>query len=1857
MEPARQRVVSTGVPGTTPREFVTFEPEAQQHDDAESMLVRNSTGSSSGSMLPISSAGFKDSNSSVYSASAKSHGPNEDDALQLLATLSDADFRECSSKCVDTFDRMYRLLHEDTVGDAAAGARQAFSEESGLSNLAQMIFSAGDSQKLADDLVASIAHLLGLSCKRCEASKDQMRETGLLAWLVKVVAESSDEQTELKRKAWCAVWYSSIGNAANEEAVCADGILRKLLQNLEDDHILCGCVNLLEAFCGHSEGHRKQISQCPETLPLLAVLAAENRPNDGPIKAQAILRLCGYHDAHFPDLRRQGWALVRPEMVSLLSTVAISHGQEGLDKISKLLRPNASGDKPSAVSRAAFRGCMGFEILQHVALGAPDSAQHPLEPSLIQEKSSEATVAAAIIQILSELCRRNNENKDQIRESGLLLWLVKSLDAPPRLRRKAVMALSQACMDRNTKNQEAILKDFDALPKIIKLLHSDSNQTLDYATYLLQLCCKHTESNRKLMIEHPMVFFLLAVLAEFGSKDVPAQARDVLKLCEYPTSEWAELRRQGWELLRPVMAALVSGLAASVDKDADLEQLCVLMTDLILKDVEDNQNAFNDSGGFHVLNNLIEEGAAQQEKIALVVARACGGNPRNQDAAHEILPWLVYLLPRSSAVVKAGALKEIAWSVEGHAKNQQLVGQKLGALPQIVELLLCDDPNVLDMATAALQFCCDSTENRDSLNLCSKAAPLLAILAQSMHEYVPDQARKVLDVCGHAEAEWESLQAQGCLLCNESARSYLAELHAAQPDQVLNILQSIATTFNVRGAKQALIAGDILSPLTKALQSVDHPVLQAEALQVVKRLLDGSTARLKSEVRKYATLLENVVRLLRHSSTAAVRAAADVIALSCSGCVDTKCRAGKELNALSNLTESLLQSLNSEDDALQMALARCIGALCSDPQTVTDCKLSATDTETKKSVELEKAVGASLGSGGTSFWTSVQTNGTDDIARDLTLHEMPGGKLEGSFACRASTTAGKIQGDVQNRNLYLVLTSNSGSRDEYSALLSACDLRMTALREIASRLHAAEYLAILLEANAGSKNAAIYESSLHALGYSSASDIRSQYLIGLVTVGRPQWQQIGSHEKVQKDAKTANVADVCLWLCENGFERYAGLFEKSQVNGDFLLKITDEDLMSQFEITGLAERKALRQAIDKLGALLGQYRINRGRIVHDSKTCRLVFAIDLINGIDVALKFMVYRDQYEREIKMRMDGNGAQLDSEYVIALRDYHELAVDASKHDRRLCGKYLLVMDRGDRDLVDSLAHDGIAGNDRGRVVDIVRDVVKVARYLNEKLSRVHGDFKPRNFVETVLPDGNAKWKAIDLDAAVLHGTALSDKMSTGFISTNRARDLLKKKRSANACLADDMFSLGMTIFQLCSVDGSTMFFCNQADDMVDKNDITDLATRWNWIKHKMLQRIPWPAARDLCIWMLQDLPSNRPPSFSALLQHPFLAEGQATLPLRFPSYWGLSLPDGLHHHYFLSHNQREAGDLAHTLNEFLTKLGLEIWYDNDAENLTADGMKEGVRESAYFLLIVTANVFQRPFCRLEIDEAFKEKKTFVVIQEQDGRFADWSWNTWSVSDEYTNVPWIDDKWVTGPYPDESENVRLWSDIKERVEKELVNMLPYRRRQYELSGMVKEVFRRCHIWEDLSEPHPTVVPTAGSLASTLSKQHRILVVFGRRYGSSIASSLSYALEGAGFHVRLSTDGDTAAEEVAAAEAVLMLLTEGTLSEPCALARIMSALTTKATLLLIQDAKSDLSPNGFDFGGSEAGSAGVAVREMLQNNEAMTYRSIEAKISYEAETMLGEIGRRVRHALEKKAQTLPQTQLQPQPEPQLQPE
>ena len=106
-----------------------------------------------------------------------------------------------------------------------------------------------------------------------------------------------------------------------------------------------------------------------------------------------------------------------------------------------------------------------------------------------------------------------------------------------------------------------------------------------------------------------------------------------------------------------------------------------------------------------------------------------------------------------------------------------------------------------------------------------------------------------------------------------------------------------------------------------------------------------------------------------------------------------------------------------------------------------------------------------------------------------------------------------------------------------------------------------------------------------------------------------------------------------------------------------------------------------------------------------------------------------------------------------------------------------------------------------------------------------------------------------------------------------------------------------------------------------------------------------------------MLQEDELNRPRSFAVLLQHPFLADekGADRLPLRFPSYRGLSLPAGQRYHFFLSHNQKEAGDIAHTLFETMKSLGLEVWYDMDAADLTV----EGDSACQYVLLLLSGSL----------------------------------------------------------------------------------------------------------------------------------------------------------------------------------------------------------------------------------------------------------------------------------------------------------
>ena len=57
-------------------------------------------------------------------------------------------------------------------------------------------------------------------------------------------------------------------------------------------------------------------------------------------------------------------------------------------------------------------------------------------------------------------------------------------------------------------------------------------------------------------------------------------------------------------------------------------------------------------------------------------------------------------------------------------------------------------------------------------------------------------------------------------------------------------------------------------------------------------------------------------------------------------------------------------------------------------------------------------------------------------------------------------------------------------------------------------------------------------------------------------------------------------------------------------------------------------------------------------------------------------------------------------------------------------------------------------------------------------------------------------------------------------------------------------------------------------------------------------------------------------------------------------------------------------------------------KVWYDNRADNLTKDGMLEGIERAAAFILFLSVGVLTRPYCQLEVRHALALKKRVVLL-----------------------------------------------------------------------------------------------------------------------------------------------------------------------------------------------------------------------------------------------------------------------------------
>jgi hypothetical protein len=74
---------------------------------------------------------------------------------------------------------------------------------------------------------------------------------------------------------------------------------------------------------------------------------------------------------------------------------------------------------------------------------------------------------------------------------------------------------------------------------------------------------------------------------------------------------------------------------------------------------------------------------------------------------------------------------------------------------------------------------------------------------------------------------------------------------------------------------------------------------------------------------------------------------------------------------------------------------------------------------------------------------------------------------------------------------------------------------------------------------------------------------------------------------------------------------------------------------------------------------------------------------------------------------------------------------------------------------------------------------------------------------------------------------------------------------------------------------------------------------------------------------------------------------------------------------------------------LSAILKQRGIKAWLDMDANDLSTQGMMDGVKNSDIFLLFYTVGYFERPYCLLELDEAIKQKKKIVLMYEERERF----------------------------------------------------------------------------------------------------------------------------------------------------------------------------------------------------------------------------------------------------------------------------
>jgi serine/threonine protein kinase len=587
----------------------------------------------------------------------------------------------------------------------------------------------------------------------------------------------------------------------------------------------------------------------------------------------------------------------------------------------------------------------------------------------------------------------------------------------------------------------------------------------------------------------------------------------------------------------------------------------------------------------------------------------------------------------------------------------------------------------------------------------------------------------------------------------------------------------------------------------------------------------------------------------------------------------------------------------------------------------------------------------------------------------------------------------------------------------------------------------------------------------------------------------------------------------------------------------------------------------------------------------------------------VCLKFMKRRNEFEAEILQRFK-SGSHISPSALIRVVGWHTPAehsfvepVTGQSQEIECTSAadeypYIIVMERAERSLHDACAKERIAGYKYDEIVNVSKCIISCIHVLHEN-GVVHGDIKERNVLRLPSADDKAaKWILCDLDASAQVGAPVGLKSSDAYSPPELAQSKYSTMAGVvKASTSFDVWSFGAMLFELCA--GRTLFSQDMNNDtLVELSDRTRLCV-WNTISDAQLAPVLKLArttpeivasAKDLIRWCLKGDPEQRP-SVLQVKEHCFL-NPEMGLPAKV---------NPMRYHCFMSHAQADASGTVGTLFFAYENLGLHNWIDMRQKQLTLEGMRQGVRDSSVFLLILSERVLGSWFCQQEILCAISEKKHIQLVVEEEPRFHPFDVAAWTAmrlagSQRLT-------KNAAG------KDVLVPDLICQMIDDHLPNAVTYRRRDFETESMMRELCQRTGL----------LLPQISSPVFPPDKQAlRVFLIYNRSTGDTTASALRDAIKG----VQFTEDPD----DLATADRVLLVLTAGILKIG-ELDREYSKGSTPPIELLERAIQMDADSGhdrilalysetaGWKFGCEEQCESSDNVQDCLNQHEAVAYR------------------------------------------------